>query len=1282
MRVFSIVFYSVYTIHYGILRFYYNACLLWTKFLCKLFWFFNHVYLYCLWRGTGVQTPDRYAAGPGASAARRGEGPGCGPVRASKGAQHPKSLKGLSTPKRVKRRITKLALMLGLKGRRPSIWRDKRIRASGLDKSVLLGELFFLEMIQGACKLAPYGGLGKGASRKREAQGLDVLGRICNAARVISAGSQVSLAHLCKAAIACGEVADGDGRGEKPDSVRSTEGVALEGDGKGYTINYIDSNSGSKNLLMRMQLDAEWFNEQDGVRVSVNRFVTLQAALMGKLRWRKVIFEHPDLRETLPKEKFEGFEPSPEVRKFKGASREAQGPSTQIGGIESVLEALLPFGGPYTITPLPEEAEEGGLRSYPEAQGGDYSGGVATPQARRCAQAQDDSVLSTELSTEGGGEPHPSEGESEAQANTSAKPKHFWDLEINCFYSYSDIVALLGRDMAVKVAEHLTPGKRLRLKTPGKFLKLPLVIKDRFGVSRQLRVGIVDWYGLDHTSLVNTCRAYNVEIPHKDLMTDYKTMMDKAYLDPETHSKMISYALSDLCLADLYDAYHDNYKWLCSLVNVEDDSYPPMTKGAKVARMFLRHLESIFPVSQDFPFIADVPCGKGKRGKGKPSIRHLLRLYGCKELLESDPRLTKRHLAIVLGGRIQHEIPGLSALHHIITLSMDLQSCYGTALKHLSFPIGHPMLFYYPKHKPAEWPTMGRWLHKWELELVDNCWYAIIDTTNTRLSFSQNLMFSKYIDRGDTPHFNEEAKDTDEFKTDDGHIRGTFCLLEREIKNGVLTSSNLSILKKCCSNQEWGELKKKVRIKAAMIYPRSKMIEYRDHMTNKTHAEWEAELRSRALANEKRVTTLCNIEGHIVEDRRPGPWVRLPLSHFIEPLVSVRTALKREMKGLSGGEYQKKNAEQTSIKGVVNTLYGIMASPYFDTSCPCVANNITAMARDACWMMSTASGGFKSITDGCELDLNKVRFWVGKGPSMNTMALLGRRHLLPRQTRDRIIEAPLGSGGDPNIRWDLLTKESGERFLRFKGVEYHIEEARTLIESMYKEHVFHFFRHSGPFNDKGLEWALRFGIECKIIGVGYASHGLADYQIGGIYFNDPDIIKARGHKLNEPHYRRGCGTPVESPMKTLLNDLYKGAMPQVPIAAIYFKPCSVGEYKIRRQPSKGTPFLPGDSIPKSVHPKLINVSEFTFPTIESRLEWAGHYKYTSRRYELGLEAPYLDLHRQLKDLSAVKLNIQYRITHGKPPKRIPSLKSLQALARQCEAGASASYCAGKNESSR
>ena len=134
------------------------------------------------------------------------------------------------------------------------------------------------------------------------------------------------------------------------------------------------------------------------------------------------------------------------------------------------------------------------------------------------------------------------------------------------------------------------------------------------------------------------------------------------------------------------------------------------------------------------------------------------------------------------------------------------------------------------------------------------------------------------------------------------------------------------------------------------------------------------------------------------------------------------------LKTLKVPEYKRIDALQRSVKSTVNTVYGITASPYFDVSSPCTANNITDMARCACWMMSVATAGVRSITDGTESELNKVRFWNTKKPSLNTMANLGKPDFLPRQTLDRIIEAPLGSGGDPNCKWSLVFEQGPKAF--------------------------------------------------------------------------------------------------------------------------------------------------------------------------------------------------------------------------------------------------------------
>lgn len=114
----------------------------------------------------------------------------------------------------------------------------------------------------------------------------------------------------------------------------------------------------------------------------------------------------------------------------------------------------------------------------------------------------------------------------------------------------------------------------------------------------------------------------------------------------------------------------------------------------------------------------------------------------------------------------------------------------------------------------------------------------------------------------------------------------------------------------------------------------------------------------------------------------------------------------------NGADWRKLNAQQLSIKKVVNTLYGVLASIYFPISSPCVANNITDRGRSACWLMSVAFAGLTSITDGSDGRLNMVQHWFKYTPSLATIARLHFPHLLSKDRRSCNITAPLGSGGD------------------------------------------------------------------------------------------------------------------------------------------------------------------------------------------------------------------------------------------------------------------------------
>jgi len=369
------------------------------------------------------------------------------------------------------------------------------------------------------------------------------------------------------------------------------------------------------------------------------------------------------------------------------------------------------------------------------------------------------------------------------------------------------------------------------------------------------------------------------------------------------------------------------------------------------------------------------------------------------------------------------------------------------------------------------------------------------------------------------------------------------------------------------------------------------------------------------------------------------------------PLISKRTELKAKMKAAVGDQRDLYNAQQTSVKGVVNTTYGILASPLFDTSNPCVANNITCMPRVASWMMAVASIGTKTITDGTEFDINAVRAYRNYTPSLNTIACLGLPHLLSKRTKRRAVETPLGSGGDKNLRWELVIEDSQPK-LRFQGVTYPLDEGIKLIETLYREHLHNFFQIGNRCSLKyDMTWFEKFGIECKLIGRGYASHGLADYIIGSLLPGGRVVMKARGHKLDSEHYHPTTGSVVQPPMKELLENLLEGKPLKAGVSAVCFKILTPGEFN-RRPNLRLYDLLPGDSVSSNVRTKLITLSEFNFPTLTVYRTWETNYKYCVRTHGVGLEHPYIkpDTIFTPKYISSVKLDIQKRITKRQKPK--------------------------------
>ena len=366
--------------------------------------------------------------------------------------------KRLSDPNWIRARITSLELLLGLKGSYRHHWWHRRLDPHCRLDRLLMSELLFLRSL---CKEAPTSTLQTIAS------------------------SHSNAGQRCRR------------REESPRKGAFPEGKGRLSTLRRLALNGIYWNSVGQNpdVFVRLQLDADWFN--GGLKVSPNKFVTIQVCLMGTQRSHKAIFEHPDLREEHPDSingwcgfatQWQRLWQRLRQRLWLGLWQRLWGRPTWTGenGLKQLFDALLPDGGPYTVTYLSKEEVEPSAGGSTEPMGG-------------------------------------------------VRPPKYWNLQIHCFYFFADIVALLG--MRPFIASELIP---VHWKQKDLWVKLPLVITDRWGVSRQVRVQILDWSSyFFYESFVDTCLA-GLSLTHQDLMDAYKTRMHEAYLDPDTRAAILA----------------------------------------------------------------------------------------------------------------------------------------------------------------------------------------------------------------------------------------------------------------------------------------------------------------------------------------------------------------------------------------------------------------------------------------------------------------------------------------------------------------------------------------------------------------------------------------------------------------------------------------------------------------------------------------------------------------------------------------------------------------------
>lgn len=557
------------------------------------------------------------------------------------------------------------------------------------------------------------------------------------------------------------------------------------------------------------------------------------------------------------------------------------------------------------------------------------------------------------------------------------------DLTIYLHYSPKDLEYLMGFENVwmLYARNMITQRKGLRVETNkgwSKSIVLSMIETEREGFKYEqyrivkpyslpdlaINLCLVDTYAYAGMSLADMSRLVGSK-QKTEIQWDKSDMLGLLKHDPDLFRL---YALNDVVLQEdismKYPAIHD--KLFRESIPALQSTHVEVrsTMGSNVASKLAAVIENQHPDLLDT--FAKIEGGY-KSLKDPVKTRAWYQLSACNSARLAAEPSTAAYAAIIYGGRCRNEMPWITQAKDV--LDVDMSGCYSSALRTMTYPIGLPTVYAQDHNQYEKEPmTLGEFIKSRGSELIDDLWLVVVDG---KTSFAFDLIPSFHT----TP-----AKIKASIKNDDDeerirHIDGDFSYYNREVVNGVITSSIWKLIQAVASNAELSEIKD-FRVKTAVYYPKSE----RKETVNELLAAVSANPGRIAIINEKGRT--------ITTDDRNRSWFGMPLSELIDPWFKARKEWKAKSKdeSLSVEERQQADAYQNHIKLGCNSIYGVLVSPYFKIGNVVVGNSITANARVGMWMMSKALGCFQSITDGGTMSINRVRSWSGYKPSFAVFA--------------------------------------------------------------------------------------------------------------------------------------------------------------------------------------------------------------------------------------------------------------------------------------------------------
>ncbi len=784
-----------------------------------------------------------------------------------------------------------------------------------------------------------------------------------------------------------------------------------------------------------------------------------------------------------------------------------------------------------------------------------------------------------------------------------------------------------------RVRTYTGSGHRLK-----NYVELPWVVIIN-GFKYRLRMSIFDT-GAIHgvSSYADFCKNSSVELTFKDNFTSQqKGDMLKMYSEfPETFD---DYALGDLYNYQALMGNMDKFQDIYRLLGLEDYFTPPrLTIGSTVSKIFESSINKVCDASP-----------------GDKSYINALTKHASADTLKRNTLSTSAYLIKVDGGRCRNNRP-TDTVDSGVLADIDIQGCYGNGLKNQIYPLGRPIVIDYPINSDYNvYDSLASFRKKYESLLVPGLWIARVSTKEGyRLKCKQDILVSWLPPK----NLSDIPTDTEMESTDDWwdvDNVGVIKIFNNQVHHAIITHDFLQWLDNIASRNQRKEMMDNLVIEAAMLYPSFKKCtsitelenEYGKHKgENKTDLELDSKTVQTyeqdgevKIPGYDRTFSIDIIDTKEVIDIRKirveqecHSWYGINLSDLL------LTALLTER-----GNHPKKSPMNNLMKLIINTIYGIMVSPFFTVGNVVVGNNITARARTLAWYMEKGLHLHQSITDGGVFNLNQVVY-----PNRQKRRISGEYavNLYLKTDYDLHTLKPLGSVDDIQLGISDVGEVSLNITENMAMTNLGLSDAKEWISETSWKHLQNLFPNVDILHQNSVG---QFKLEVKDIHSCGTFHGTANYALA---LGDNTEYKMRSYSKKNHILLGGSIDDVQvlsmtgKPSVKFLDGLRE---PKKLVRATPFikeNILKISDYQHSVNRWNETDVYPGCTIEVAGMLKEFSFSQFTYLTLEQYQGWEKEYKTLIKKYGQSYEQFYLNEDGTLNFQSMIE-DIDAKIQSGK-----------------------------------